>query len=96
LSPSEIIYVFRGGETGVYALTTDPSGHILPTRLYPQIRWWLERRVTLQTDKILPKPEIAKTILTAIAENGFYLTHRAIDAELEFDDAPPSASPETG
>jgi hypothetical protein len=52
--------------------------------------------VTLQTDKILPKPEIAKTILAAIAENGFYLTHRAIDAELEFDDAPPSASPETG
>jgi hypothetical protein len=83
LSKSKTLYAFRCGETGLYGLTTDPSGHNLPSRLYPQIRWRFERRVTLQADRHLPRTEIAKAILHAIAEHGFHLTHGATGTCLE-------------
>jgi hypothetical protein len=70
---SKTIYVFRCSGTGLYALTTDPSGHILPSRIYPRIRWRFERRATLS-----PKQEIERETLDAITRQGFYLTHEPI------------------
>jgi hypothetical protein len=77
---SKTIYVFRCSGTGLYALTADPSGHILPSRIYPRIRWRFERRVTVQKNS--PKQKLVRATLDAIAKHGFYLTHKAIDAEL--------------
>jgi hypothetical protein len=81
LSPAKTIYIFRCSGTGLYALTTDPTGHILPSRIYPRIRWQFERRATLRVENS-PKPEIVRATLDVIAKHGFYLTHEAIDAEL--------------
>lgn len=84
MSKSKTLYVFRGGETGLFAVTNDPAGHNLPSRLYPQIRWQFERRVMLQAHTHSPKAAIATAVLDAIAEHGFYLTHSAIGTGLEF------------
>jgi len=81
MSLAKTIYLFRCGESGLYAFTADPSGHILPSRIYPRIRWRFERRVTLRPDKTSPKWQIASAILDAIAEHGFHLTHAAVTAE---------------
>jgi hypothetical protein len=81
LSVAKTIYLFRCGESGLYAFTADPSGHILPSRIYPQIRWRFERRVTLRAVGNSPKIKIAGAILNAIAEHGFHLTHSAVNAE---------------
>jgi hypothetical protein len=78
---AKTIYLFRCGESGLYAFTADPSGHILPSRIYPQIRWRFERRVTLRPDRNSPKWQIASAILDAITEHGFHLTHAAVNAE---------------
>jgi hypothetical protein len=86
LSSAKTIYVFRCGGTGLYALTTDPTGHILPSRIYPRIRWRFEQRATLRVEKNSPKTEIVRATLDAIAKHGFYLTHGAIDAELTVGD----------
>jgi hypothetical protein len=81
LSRAKTICVFRCKGTGLYALTTDPTGHILPSRIYPRIHWRFERRVTVQKNS--PKQKIVRATPDAIAEHGFYLiTHKAIDAEL--------------
>jgi hypothetical protein len=81
LSPARTIYVFRCTGTGLYALTTDPTGHTLPSRIYPRIRWRFERRVTLRVETNSPKQEIVRATVDAIAKHGFCLTHKAIDAE---------------
>jgi hypothetical protein len=81
MSPAKTIYLFRCGESGLYAFTADPSGHTLPSRIYPQIRWRFERRVTLRPSKNSPKRKMASAILDAIAEHGFHLTHAAVSAE---------------
>jgi hypothetical protein len=81
LSLAKTIYLFRCGESGLYAFTADPSGHILPSRIYPQIRWRFERPVMLQPDRNSPKREIVRAILDAIAKHGFHLTHVAVNAE---------------
>ena len=80
-SPARTIYVFRCGESGLYALTADPKGHILPSRIYPRVRWRLERRVTLRLDTNSSNEKIARTTLDVIAKHGFQLTHAAIDVE---------------
>jgi|ERR1700684_1297313 hypothetical protein len=69
------VYVFRCGESGLYAFTDDRTGQILPSRIYPRIRWRLERCVSLRRDKKSPKREILKATLDAIKSRGFYLTH---------------------
>jgi hypothetical protein len=74
---AEAIYLFRCGETGLYALTADPSGEILPSKLYPQIKWRLERHVTLQPAAHSPDGKISRATRGAIAKHGFYLTHAA-------------------
>jgi hypothetical protein len=81
MSLPKTIYLFRCGESGLYAFTADPSGQILPSRIYPQIRWRFERRVTLHPDRNSPKRKIVRAILDAIAEHGFHLTHAAVNAE---------------
>ena len=81
LSLAKTVYLFRCGESGLYAFTADASGHILPSRIYPQIRWRFERRVTLQPDRNSPKRRIVRAILDAISEHGFHLTHAAVSAE---------------
>ena len=68
------IYVFRCGESGLYAFTADRTGRILPSRIYPQVRWRLERRVTLRRDKNSANQEIINATLDAIRRHGFYLT----------------------
>jgi hypothetical protein len=83
LALSKTVYFFRCGESGLYALTTDPTGHILPSRIYPRVRWCFERPLTLPLNKTSPIRDFVKTILDTIAKYGFYLTHAlAIQAEL--------------
>jgi hypothetical protein len=81
MSPAMTIYLFRCGESGLYAFTADPSGHILPSRIYPQISWRFERHLTLRRAKNSSKWKLASAILDAIAEHGFHLTHAAVSAE---------------
>jgi hypothetical protein len=81
MSQAKTIYLFRCGESGLYAFTADPSGHVLPSRIYPQIRWRFERRVTLHPDENSLRHKIVSKILDAIAEHGFHLTHAAVTAE---------------
>jgi len=83
LSSAKTVYIFRCGESGLYAFTLDPNGHVLPSRIYPAIRWRFDRSVTLRPDGISPQSCIAKALLTAIAKHGFHLTHVAVNAELD-------------
>jgi hypothetical protein len=69
------IYIFRCGESSLYALTADRTGQILPSRIYPRVRWRLERCVTLQRDKNSAKQECVKAALDAVKRRGFCLTH---------------------
>ena len=66
------VYVFRCGESGVYAFTADRTGRILP-RIYPRLRWNLKRQVTFQQDKNAAKQETVKATLDAIRKRGFCL-----------------------
>ena len=56
-------YVFRCGESGLYAFTADPKGHILPSRIYPRIRWQIERTVTLSLNRNSPNGKIVRATL---------------------------------
>jgi hypothetical protein len=82
LAPSRTLYVFRCGESGLYAFAIDPEGHTLPWRLYPRIRWSLERCVILRQDESSANAAIVNVALDAIAEHGFHLAHAAVDPEL--------------
>src|SRR5580692_3349764 len=77
LAPPRTLYVFRCGESGLYAFATDPEGHTLPWQLYPRIRWSLERSVILRQDERSSNSAIVNVVLDAIAEYGFHLTHAA-------------------
>jgi hypothetical protein len=81
LSLAKTIYLFRCGESGLYAFTDHPDGHGLPSIIYPQIRWRFERQVTLQPDRNSSERGIVRATLDAIAKHGFHLAHAAIDAE---------------
>jgi hypothetical protein len=82
MSPTKTIYVFRCGESGLYAFTVDPEGHLLPSRIYPLVSWRLDRRLTLRLDRNSPRRNIVKAILDAIVKHGFQLAHAAVDTEL--------------
>ena len=79
------IYIFRCGKSGLYALTADPTGQILPSQIYPQVRWRFERRLMLRRDENTTKQECIKATLDAIRQHGFYLTHAGAD-RLELSD----------
>jgi hypothetical protein len=82
LSRSKTIYVFRCGDSGLYALTADRTGQVLPSQLYSRIRWRYERRLTLRSRRDAAKQEIIRATLDAVAKHGFYLTHATVQAEL--------------
>jgi hypothetical protein len=79
---TKTIYLFRCGDSGLYALTADSSGSALPSRIYPQIRWHFERLVTMRTDSNSLKQKIVQAILDSIAEEGFKLIHASVNPEL--------------
>jgi hypothetical protein len=79
LSNSHKIYVFQYGSTALYALTADGTGQILPSQTCPA-GWQLDRSLTLRLDKSSPKHDLIKATLAAIAKNGFYLTHAALQS----------------
>jgi hypothetical protein len=79
---TKTIYLFRCGDSGLYALTADSSGSVLPSRIYPQIRWRFERLVTMRTDSNSLKQKIVQAILDSIAEEGFKLIHASVNPEL--------------
>jgi hypothetical protein len=82
LSPTKTIYLFRCSDSGLYAFTADPKGHVLPSRIYPQIDWRFQRSVTLRLDGCPPKKRMVRVILDAIIKHGFYLIHAAANTEL--------------
>src|SRR6476620_7691282 len=82
MSPTETIYVFRFGDSGLYAFTADPKGHVLPSRIYPQIDWRFQRSVTLRLDGSPPTKRMVRVILDAIIKHGFHLIHAAANTEL--------------
>jgi hypothetical protein len=82
LALPRMLYVFRCGESGLYAFAIDPEGLTLPRRLYPRIRWSLERYVILRQDESSSNAAIVNAALDAIAEHGFHLAHAAVNPEL--------------
>jgi hypothetical protein len=69
------IYIFRCNDGGLYAFTGDRTGQILPSHIYPRIRWRLVRCVTLQRHQSRAKKKRFTATLDAIKKRGFYLTH---------------------
>ena len=69
------IYLFRCNDSGLYAFTADHTGQILPSHLYPRIRWRFERCVAIQPNQKPAKKEAVTATLDAIKKHGFYLTH---------------------
>jgi hypothetical protein len=82
LSLAKTIYLFRCGDSGLYAFTADRKGRMLPSRMYPRVRWRFERPVTLRLERTSPKKKMVKATLDAIVEHGFHLIHAAVNAEL--------------
>jgi hypothetical protein len=74
-SPVNLIYVFRCNDSALYAFTGDCTGQILPSHIYPRIRWGLERCVTFQRHQNRANMKIITATLNAIVKRGFYLTH---------------------
>jgi hypothetical protein len=82
LSPTKPIYIFRCGETGLYAFTADSKGRILPSRLYPRVQWRLQRRILLRFDRNSPQAKFMLTVFDAIEMHGFHLVHASVDDQL--------------
>jgi hypothetical protein len=70
-----LIYAFRCNHGPLYAFTGDRTGRILPTHIYPQISWRLERCVTLLRHQNPADMKIIRATLNAITKRGFYLTN---------------------
>src|ERR1700751_4299273 len=79
---TKTIYLFRCGDSGLYALTADSSGSALPSRIYPQICWRLKRLVTGRPHTNSPNQKIVQAILDSIAQEGFKLIHASLNPEL--------------
>ena len=77
LSDLQTIHVFRCGSSGLYALTGDRSGAILPSAACCPADWRFERSIVLPQKQIL-KSELVTATLSAIAKQGYYLSHAAI------------------
>lgn len=81
-SPAKRIYVFRCNESGLYALTADREGRMLPSQMYPQITWQFEHALTLRLDGNSWRDQILRVTLDGVAERGFHLIHAALYGEL--------------
>ena len=68
------VYLFRCGESGVFAVTVDRTGQILP-RVYPRMRWSFQRQVALRSDDNAAKQGTFKAALDSIKRRGFCLTY---------------------
>jgi hypothetical protein len=69
IAKANSIYIFRCGESGLYALTADPTGQILPSHIYPRVRWRFERRVMLRRGENTTTQECIKATLDAISRD---------------------------
>ena len=76
------VYLFRCGESGLYAFAADREGRFLPSRLYPRMLWRLERAAILRVDRNSHHREYLRAALEAISKHGFHLSHIALDEEL--------------
>jgi hypothetical protein len=81
-SPGRRIYVFRSGESGLYAFTADRKGRMLPSQIYPQISWRFEQALTLRFDGNSSRDQILRATLDGVAKHGFHLIHAALFGEL--------------
>jgi hypothetical protein len=81
-SPGRRIYVFRCGESGLYAFTADRKGRMLPSQIYPQISWRFEQALTLRFDGNSSRDQILRATLDGVAKHGFRLIHAALFGEL--------------
>lgn len=77
MAATQSIYVFRYGNSALYALTDDRSGYKLPVQIYPN-GWQFQQTITLARDQRAGKLDLAKATLNAIRVHGFYLTHAAL------------------
>jgi hypothetical protein len=76
LSISKTVYVFRCGTSGLYALTTDRSGEYLPVHGCCPAGWGFERSIAIAAES--STNELVRATLSAIAKQGYYLSHAAI------------------
>jgi hypothetical protein len=82
LWPAKPIYIFRCGESALFAFTTDRKGRILPSGIYPRVRWRLERTILLRLDRNSPQAKVLLPVLDAIEMHGFHLAHASVDEQL--------------
>jgi hypothetical protein len=80
--PGKMIYVFRCNKRGLYALTADPEGRMLPSQMCPEITWGFEQALTFRVDGNSWRDSILKVTLDRAAEHGFHLIHAALYGEL--------------
>jgi len=81
-SPGRLIYVFRCNKRGLYALTADPKGRMLPSQICPEITWGFEQALTFRVDGNSWRDSILSVTLDRVAEHGFHLIHAALYGEL--------------
>jgi hypothetical protein len=81
-SPRKLIYVFRCSRRGLYALTADPEGRMLPPQTCPEITWGFEQALTFRLDGNSWRDSILSVTLDRVAEHGFHLIHAALYGEL--------------
>lgn len=78
MSAHQAIHVFRCGASGLYALTQDRSGSVLPAAGCCPAGWQFERTIDLASASALRKTDLVRATLSAIAKQGYYLSHAAI------------------
>jgi hypothetical protein len=81
-SPGRLIYVFRCNKRGLYALTADPEGRMLPSQMCPEITWGFEQALTFRLDGNSWRDSILRVTLDRVVEHGFHLIHAALYGEL--------------
>jgi hypothetical protein len=78
LSAEKAIHVFRCGTSGLYALTNDRNGSILPAAVCCPAGWEFQRTIALPPLTALRKSELVRATVSAIESQGYYLSHAAI------------------
>jgi hypothetical protein len=81
-SPGKLIYVFRCNKRGLYALTADPEGRMLPSQMCPEITWGFEQALTFHLDGNSWRDSILRATFDRAAEHGFHLIHATLYGEL--------------
>jgi hypothetical protein len=81
-SRGQLVYVFRCNKRGLYALTADPEGRMLPSQICPEITWGFEQALTFRLDGNSWRDSILSVMLDRVAEHGFHLIHAALYGDL--------------